>query len=140
MGESIKKQLKDIDQKSSKIRKKMELEVQPLARAVKRLLYTSGAKRGFIRSYVFGRGRRKFHSEDLEISGEGYFTDKISVSYKGEVVFYFDTSLCYADISDSKWGYLITYKSGEWEDLIVQEYRKMAMGDLEDKFDIDGDE
>lgn len=140
MDESIRKQLKDIDQKSLKIRKKIELEVQPLAYATKRLLYDLGTKRGFVRSFIFGGGKRKFHSGDLEISGEGYFANKILVSYKGDVVFYFAVSLCHASVHDSKWDHLITYKSGEWEDLIVQEYRKMVMGDLEDKFDISDDE
>lgn len=140
MDESIKKQLEDIDRKSSKIRKKLELEVQPLARAVRRLLYDVGTKRGFVRSLLLLGGKRKFHSGDLKIDGKGHFIDKISVSYKGDIVFYFATSLCYASVRDSEWDHLIIYKSGEWEDLVVQEYRKMIMGDLEEKFDLSVDE
>ena len=140
MDENIKKQLEDIDRESKRIRKKLELEVQPLARAVKRLLYDLGTKRGFVRSFILGGGKRKFSSGDLEISGEGYLINRISVRYKGDVVFYFDTSLCYAVAHDLKWDNLIVYKSGEWEDLIVQEYRKMSMGILEEAFDMNSNE
>lgn len=136
----IKQQLRDIDLKSSKIRKKLELEVQPLARAVRRLLYDLGTKRGFVRSFIRGGGKRKFRSGDLEITGEGYFIDKILVRYKSDIVFHFATSLCHASIRDSEWDHLIVYKSGEWEDLIVQEYRKMSMGILEEAFDISDNE
>ena len=73
---------------------------------------------------------------NVKQNSQAFNIDKL----KGEVVFYFDTSLCYANLRESKRGHLMTYKSGEWEDLIVQEYRKMVMGDLEDKFDIGGDE
>lgn len=139
MSESIKKQLEDIDIKSKKIRRKLELEVQPLACAVKRLLYDLGVKRGFVRTVIFGRGERKFCSGDLEVIGKGYFVDKISVSYKGDVVFYFKTSLCYANVRSLEWDNLMVYKSGEWEDLIVQEYSKMATLSLEEKFDISDD-
>lgn len=139
MSESIKKQLDDIDRKSSKIRKKLELEVQPLACAVKRLLYELGTKKGFVRGFILRGGKRKFRSGDLEVIGEGYFADKILVHYKDDIVFHFDISLCYASIRDSEWDHLIVYKSGEWEDLIVQEYRKASMSILEEKFDISND-
>lgn len=136
MDESIKKQLEDIDLESKKVRRKLELEVQPLARAVKRLLCDLGTKRGFVRGFILGRGKSKFSSGDLVVTGEGYFVDKILVRYKGDIVFYFNTSLCYVGTRDSEWDNLIAYKSGEWEDLIVQEYRKMVVGDLGERFDI----
>ena len=139
MDENIKKQLEDIDMKSKRLRKKLELEVQPLARAVRRLLYDLGTKRGFVRSFILGGGKRKFHFGDLEIEGKGYFIGKILVRYKDDIVFYFDTSLCYAS-HDLDGNNLISYKSGEWENLIVQEYRKMVMGTLEEAFDISDNE
>lgn len=134
MDENIKTQLDDIDKKSSKIRKKLELEVQPLAYAAKALFRKLGKKKGFIRKVT------EFRAGDLIISGRGYFHDKVTVHYKGDLVFQFDDGLCYLDIDGAGRKLLMVYKSGEWEDLIVQEYRKMAMGDLEDKFDISDDE
>lgn len=134
MDESIKKQLEDIDRKRSEIRKKLELEVQPLARAAKALFRKLGKKKGFIRKVT------EFRAGDLIISGRGYFHDKVTVHYKGDLVFQFDAGLCYLNIDGAGRKLLMVYKSGEWEDLVVQEYRKMTMGDLEEKFDLSVDE
>ena len=138
MSHSIKGQIESIESGRATGIRLVQDRIQPLARVASRLLRDAGRKTGFIRK------RLEFRSGQILIRNvkKGFFPDReTEVWYDGQLVLHFDESLRFLRVLDktNTRQYLWLYRSGDWEQLLVEEYREFASMTLRENFDLDGE-
>lgn len=139
MTESVKDQINAIERARSAAIKHVENTVQPLARAAKRILDNHGVE---TKRFWF-RGKKKEYSRDkLTIVQKGgkYSSKPIEIFYEDKMVMEFDSYFTWADKIDKKRIYLFFYRGGAWEQMIIDEYRRLAALTLQQNYYMTGEE
>lgn len=136
MKKSIREQLVAIDNGRDATMELLATTVKPLARVAYLLLRTAGTDVGRIRK------RKEYRLGGFLIKRpKGRWNSEIEVYYGGKLVFHFNDNLSWitiVDRADNK-KYLFYYRGGDWQQAMVDEYRKLATANLSQNFDIDGD-
>lgn len=136
MSDSIREQIAAIDKGRDATMELVAKTVQPLARAAYLLLRTAGTDVGRFRKH------KEFRSDRILIRSVGKrWSNEIEVHYDGQLVLHFDDNLSWISRLDreDKRKYLFFFRGGEWQQVVVEEYRKLASMNLRQNFDIDGD-
>ena len=136
MVESIREQIDAIDKGRAATMELVAKTVQPLARAAYLLLRTAGTDVGRFRK------RKEFRSDKILIRRIGNrWSNEIEVHYDGQLVLHFDDHLSWISRMDreDKRKYLFFFRGGEWQQVVVDEYRTLASMNLRRNFDIDGE-
>jgi len=136
MDESIREQIAAIDKGRDATMELVAKTVQPLARAAYLLLRTAGTDVGRFRKH------KEFVSDKISIRRIGkHWSDEIEVYYDGQLVLHFDDHLSWISRIDreDKRKYLFFFRGGEWQQVVVDEYRTLASMNLRQNFDIDGE-
>ena len=136
MVDSIREQIAVIDKGRAATMELVAKTVQPLARVTYLLLRTRGTDVGRFRKH------KEFRFDKILIRRVGKrWSNEIEVHYDGQLVLHFDDSLSYISHIDreDKRKYLFFFRGGEWEQVVVEEYRKQASINLRQNFDVGGD-
>ena len=136
MVDSIREQIAAIDKGRDTTLELVAKTVQPLARAAYLLLRTAGTDVGRFRKH------KEFHSGEILIRRVGNrWSSEIEVYYDGQLVLHFNDNLSWITHIDSgdKRKYLFFFRRGEWQQVVVDEYRKLASMNLRRNFDVGGE-
>ena len=136
MSNSIREQINAIDKGRAATLELVTNTVQPLAKAAFRLLKAAGTDVGRFRKH------KEFHSGKILIRETGKrWRQEIEVHYDNQLVLHFDDFLPLLSrmtMIDKK-QYLFFFKGGEWEQVIVEEYRELSSMSLRQNFDVSGE-
>ena len=132
---TIKDELLSIEKERTATIVKIEQNIQPLAKAVVKILEDFGTKKA---KGWFGKGRTEYRSKKLTITQKGgrYSSNPIKVFYDSKLVFEFDNQITWMDLTKANRRYLYFYKDGEWEQYVVDEYRRMAFVNLQKNYGV----
>ena len=136
MSDSIREQIAAIDKGRAATLELVVRTVQPLAKAAYRLLKAAGTDVGRFRKH------KEFHSGKILVRGTGKrWREEIEVHYDNQLVLHFDDFLPFLSHMDGadRRQYLFFFRGGEWEQVIVEEYRKLSSMSLRQNFDVSGE-
>lgn len=136
MSKSIQEQISTIDKGRAATLELVTKTVQPLAKAAYRLFTAAGTDVGRFRKH------KEFHSGKILVREIGKRWRKaIEVHYDNQLVLHFDDFLPMLSHMDriDKRQYLFFFRGGEWEQIIVEEYRRLSSMSLRQNFDVSGE-
>jgi len=136
MVDSIREQIAAIDKGRDATMELVAKTVQPLAKAAYRLLSAAGTDVGRFRKH------KEFRFDKILIRRVGKrWSNEIEVHYDDQLVLHFDDSLSYISRIDreDKRKYLFFFRGGEWEQVVVEEYRRQVSINLRKNFDVGGE-
>lgn len=136
--EEIKTKFESINREEQEYVAKLENLVQPIALAVKKLMYRKGKDRG-----RFFNKRRELTFDKFLLTQKRTICglSDLSIYYNGDLVMKFDDWFSMvSNFTNTKKQYLFFFHEGPWMTKLIKEYYRVMLEVLKENFNMNGEE